>query len=438
MPIILYINEVIKYFLVVRVIRNTKRKLVLKMNTAITKLWNKNFIMFAIGKELSLGAKALLQFTLPLYILLETGNPMLMGTILATSALPSIFLTPIGGVIVDRFDKRKFLAVINFITAVTIIVYLGLMDVVGLISATFFLILVLFIFGNLVSITTKASVPILVPADALVKANSFTFLLANFSSIGIPILGGFVLARFGLNPILFISISCYLLATVINFLTHIPCTKQEMNSSLLVTIVNDLRDGIYFITKEKPEVGKVIFFVNMLFCVTLMPLMSIALPVLVTIYFESGEAMLGITRAIIVVGGIIGIILMGIGGKKAHITKVRLLLLAASLALIPTILAFMWSNDGMLTYIMLILTLFIINALSVMMSIICRSYFGEKSPQHMVGKVMALNSALVILGFSIGEYLYGFLFNRFITSPEVALLILVGLSGIIAFCAKIK
>ena len=408
------------------------------MNTEITKLWNKNFIMFAIGKELSLGAKALLQFVLPLYILLETGNPLLMGTILATSALPSIILTPIGGVIADRVNKRKLLAVINFTTAVTIIMYLGLMDIVGLVSATVGLILILLVFGSLVSLTTKASVPVLVPAGALVKANSFTFLLANFSSIGIPIIGGFGLARFGLTPILFISIACYLLATVMNFLAKIPCTKQEVTESLPATIVHDIKDGICFITKEKPEVGKVIFFVNMLYCVTLMPLMSIALPVLVTIYFESGEAALGITRAIIVVGGILGVTLIGFLGKKANITKVRLLLLASSLALIPTTFAFIWSNNNMLTYIILILTLFIIDTLSVMMAIICRSYFGEKAPKHMVGKVMALNSSLVILGASIGGYLYGFLFNRFIEAPEIALLILIGLSLVVALGAKIK
>lgn len=92
----------------------------------------------------------------------------------------------------------------------------------------------------------------------------------------------------------------------------------------------------------------------------------------------------------------------------------------------------------MLTYIILILTLFIIDTLSVMMAIICRSYFGEKAPKHMVGKVMALNSSLVILGASIGGYLYGFLFNRFIEAPEIALLILIGLSLVVALGAKIK
>ena len=98
----------------------------------------------------------------------------------------------------------------------------------------------------------------------------------------------------------------------------------------------------------------------------------------------------------------------------------------------------MWSNNDWITYFILIVALFIISALSIMMSIICRSYFGEESSEYMVGKVMALNSSLVILGTSIGGYLYGFLFNHFIESPEIALFILAGASAVVAARFKIS
>ena len=408
------------------------------MNIETTKLWNKNFIIFIIGRQLSLDGKSLLRFALPLYILLETKDPVLMGTILATSAVPSIVFAPIGGVIADRFNKRKLLAVMNFTMAVAIIIYLGLTAVMEIVPATIIMMLVLLTFESLISLTTKASVPVLVPIGALVKANSATFLLTTFSSIATPILGGFILARFGLMPILLISIAIHLLATIMNFLARIPCTKQEIMGSFLQTIVSDIKASIRFITKEKPEIGKVIFGVNMLYCITLMPLISVALPVLVTIYFGRGEEALGITQAIILFSGVIGVILVGLLGKKASITKVRVLLFASSIALLPAGIAFMWSNNYTITYFILIVALFVISALSIMMSIICRSYFGEESSEHMVGKVMALNSSLVISGASIGGFLYGFLFSRFIESPEVALFILTGASAVVATRFKIN
>jgi len=176
----------------------------------------------------------------------------------------------------------------------------------------------------------------------------------------------------------------------------------------------------------------------MLYCITLYPLVTIALPILVTGYFGRGEEALGVTQAIIVFGGTLGVIFIGILGQKATIKAVRPLLLTSSLALIPASIAFIWSNHETLTYILLIISLFIIYALSNMMGIICRSYFGEKSPEHVVGKVMALNSSMVIIGTSIGGYLYGILFNHLIDSPGIALFILVGASAVVAFFAKIE
>jgi len=400
-------------------------------------IWNKKFIMFALGKELSIGGSSLLQFVLPLYILLNTGNPVLMGTILAFSALPSIIFSPVGGVVADRFDKRKLLAMTNLFTVIAVVMYLLLANYIEIVSATVLMMIVLLIVSSLVSLTSKAGIPMLVPKDMLIKANSFTFLLATFSSIGIPIFGGFILATFGLTHVLLIGILFYLLAITMNFLVDIPFEKQTKAKGLLRAVLFDIKDGINFITKEKPKIGSVIFGVNMLYCITLLPLMTIALPVLITIYFEKGEATLGITKSIIVFGGIVGVLLVGMLGKKASIVKIRMLLFVSSFALIPTVIAFMWSNNDTFTYIILILSFFIISTISTMLGIICRTYFGKESPEQMVGKVMSLNTSLVVLGTSIGGYLYGFLFNYFIESPTIALAILVGLSLIVAFRFKI-
>ena len=77
------------------------------MNNIQNKLWNKNFILYILGMEFSWTGYFLLTFSLPLYILLETGNPALMGLVLAFASVPFIILSPIGGVMADRFNKRK-------------------------------------------------------------------------------------------------------------------------------------------------------------------------------------------------------------------------------------------------------------------------------------------------------------------------------------------
>jgi len=403
-----------------------------------TKLLNKNFIIFVLAKEVSFIGRTLLRFALPLYILLETGSPTLMATILAISAIPSILFAPIGGVIADRFQKKKLLSLANFGIAIAILIYLVTLETIGIIPATILIMLLLLTFDGLITLTTKASVPVIIPEGTLVKANSVTVLSMTCASIITPILGGFILARFGLRPVLFTSITCLFLATLMNTLTQIPCTTRKIKGNFLKTVIKDFQIGIHFITKEKPKVGKVIVLVNMLYCITLYPLTTIALPILVTGYFGRGEEALGITQAIIVFGGTLGVTLITLLGKKATINKVRPLLFLSSFNLIPLMLTFFFNNHEALTYLLLVTTLFINFALSSMMAIICRTYFGENAPEEMVGKVMALNSSLVILGVSIGGYLYGILFNQFAYSPGVVLAILASASAIVAFFAKVE
>ena len=70
-------------------------------------IWNRNFMTFVLALELHLIAKTLIRFALPLYVLIETGNPALQGMVLSLSALPLIILSPIGGALTDKFNKKN-------------------------------------------------------------------------------------------------------------------------------------------------------------------------------------------------------------------------------------------------------------------------------------------------------------------------------------------
>jgi len=407
------------------------------MNTKATKLWNKDFITFAIGWEFALIGETLLRFALPLYILQQTGDPMLMGTILAFSTIPFIVLSPISGVVADRFNKRKLLGIMNLATALAIMGYIIMSEMMEIVAATIIIMLVLIALESLISPTVESSVPFLVPKGELVRANSITFLMTTFSSVGSPMLGGFILAGFGLVPILFISILLYVLAAIAQYMAKIPFTKLKMKENLVKTVKSDIKDAIYFVTKENKTLGKVILIIS-LFCIVLAPILTVALPVLVTIIFKGGEMTLGLIQGFVLLGGVVGVISISFLGKNANISKMSSLLWISSIPLLPAAFAFIWSNNSIYTYIILIIALFIIFAIIEIMAIICWSYIGEKSPENLVGKIMALSSALMILGVAIGNYLYGFMFNHFIETPEIALFIIVIASAVVAFVAKIK
>lgn len=76
--------------------------------------FSKDFIMVVIGQIISLFGNAALRFALPLYLLNQTGSSALYGTVTACAFLPSIAMSPIGGIVADRVNKRNIMVALDF------------------------------------------------------------------------------------------------------------------------------------------------------------------------------------------------------------------------------------------------------------------------------------------------------------------------------------
>lgn len=401
-------------------------------------VWNRNFAVFIASQAASFTGKALLRFALPLYLLLETGSPALMGGMLAISTVPSILFAPIAGVMVDHFRKNRLLATVNVLTFLGVFLFLNVRAFVGVIPATAMVMIVFLTADSLTALTSKTIVPAIIPPGTLVKANSISFLAITISLTLTPIFGGFFFARFGLVSILIASMVLLLLAATLNVLTHVPFQAHETHQNVVATVVTDVLAGVRFASKEKPSVGGVIVRVNFLYCMTLFPLTTVTLPILVMNYFSLTEEVLGITKAVVSLGGIAGVMILNALGRRATVRIIRPLLIVSSLILVPLAAAFLWSSSDVLIYAIMIVVLFFTFAFSAMLVIICRSHFGEKSPPQLIGQVMGLNSVFVLSGVAIGGYVYGLLFDRFIHTPGWIVLLLFVVSLFTAYFGEIE
>ncbi len=70
------------------------------------RLFSRDFILVVIGQIISLFGNATIRFALPLYLLNQTGSSALYGTVMACAFIPTILLSPIGGIVADRVNKR--------------------------------------------------------------------------------------------------------------------------------------------------------------------------------------------------------------------------------------------------------------------------------------------------------------------------------------------
>ena len=220
------------------------------------KLFSKDFTLVIIGQIISLFGNATIRFALPLYLLNHTGSSALYGMVTACAFIPAILLSPIGGIIADRINKRNIMVILDFLTAAVIIVFsvlMGKVDLVFLITVTM---MVLFSIAGVYQPSVQASVPALVSAEYFMTANSIINTISSFASLLGPVLGGIVYSAYGLGPVLYVCIICFILSAVMELFIKIPFVKWESGIGIWHIIKQDFSESIKFIREERPVIRK--------------------------------------------------------------------------------------------------------------------------------------------------------------------------------------
>ena len=103
---------------------------------------SKDFYLVLIGQIISLFGNAVIRFALPLHLLSVTHSPSLLGIVSGFAFLPLAVMSPVGGLIADRVNKRNIMVVLDFFTAGLVLAFLllsGRVSLVGLILVMLFL-----------------------------------------------------------------------------------------------------------------------------------------------------------------------------------------------------------------------------------------------------------------------------------------------------------
>jgi MFS family permease len=392
------------------------------------KLWNKDFLLLIfVGQVTSLFGNAILRFALPLYILELTGSAATFGMVSALSFLPMVIMSPLGGIIADRVNKKWVIVALDFITTAFILLYIMVSGFVGVLPVTVAMLMILFAIQGMYTPAVQSSVPLLVPLDKLVTANAVVNLVTSLSGMIGPVIGGILFAQFGLPPILYVSGACFATAAFFEMFMRVPHVKQKSIGGVFAIIKYDMADGLRFITKEKPIIARsvaIMFFFNM----ALSSMILIGLPVLIMQTLAMDGSRLGIAQGALMVGGLVGGVLAGATGKKLPIHKIHWLLLICSVSIMPMGMAFFLDLSEFTTYSVIVATMPITMAAGTLFSILLMSFVQTQTPIETIGKVMSFIVALTLCAQPIGQLLYGALFERFAEMPWAV----IGLSAITA------
>ena len=199
-----------------------------------TRLWNRDFTLLITGQIISIFGNMILSFALPLYILHISGSAALFGLVLGLTNIPLLIMSPIGGMIADRFRKQRVMFWLDASTTVLIVAYIVAS---GFVTAILPIVIVKLMALNAIQgvymPAVHSSVPVLVSEDRLVSANAAVNLVNFLSSTAGMAIAGLLFAEFGLYPILVTSAVCFAVTAVMDLFICVPFKPQDNSGGVV-------------------------------------------------------------------------------------------------------------------------------------------------------------------------------------------------------------
>lgn len=378
-------------------------------------LLSKSFLLVILGQIISIFGNQILRYALPLYLLNQTGSAGLFGTISAIAFIPMLVLFPIGGIIADRFNKKYIMVILDFSTALLITVFCilrGRIDIVPLMAST---LITLFGIQGVYQPAVKASIPILVQKQNLMRANAIVDVINSLASTAGPVIGGIAFSIFGIMPILYISIGCFILSAIIEIFIYLPREEVKLSGNIILIGWNDMNDSFSFIFKKQSILGKMAFIYAAL-NLFLITLILIAVPVLITqqlgFNLEKANRLYGYAQGVIAMGAVLGGISASALSKRLRPKSSSYILMSCAITVGITGLLIQLTENPNWIFIVLALGSSILIALSTIFQIQVMSYVQMVTPAALIGKVISCFICISMCTNPLGQLIYGMVFDQ--------------------------
>jgi DHA3 family macrolide efflux protein-like MFS transporter len=229
------------------------------------------FLVVWIGQIISILASAMSGFGLSIFIFQETKSATAMGLMQVSYILPFLLLSPIAGVMVDRYNRKLMMMVSDFAAVTATIVILILQATGHLQFWHLYVTNILYGLGNTFQWPAySAAISTMVPKEQYGRANGLMSLLEAGPGVIAPILAGAVLATsktHGLTIILAVDVITFFIAIGALLMVHVPQPEKTVEGQQQKgSIWKEAAYGFTYIFKRPSLLGlQMIFFFGNLF-----------------------------------------------------------------------------------------------------------------------------------------------------------------------------
>ena len=402
------------------------------------KLFTKNFTLLILGQLTSLFGNFILKLALSMYVLEVTGSAAIFAGILSAATIPTILLSPLGGILADRADRRNVMVALDVLTGVSVLcaaLFISENNAIAVIST---LLIILSILGAFETPTVQACIPTMLQGDNIMKGNAVVNQVASLSYLIAPMLGGVLYAMLGLKPVMYASVVCFFITALFECFIKLSYQRIQNQGGVLQIVKQDFLSSMQYITKEQTSISKMLLL-TALSRFFVMGITIVGLPFLVRTVLGFNPKYYGAAESALAVATILGSIAAGVLAEKLKIHKLSVLLATLGIFIIPAGIVFLLPVNVIIKYGVTVVSFCGMQAVISIFSIFAVSIIQQRTPNHLIGKVMAYTSTVTLCVQPIGQIVYGFLFDRFhnavyfVLIPTGIIVCIVGLSAMSFF-----
>ncbi|NVM45640.1 MAG: MFS transporter [Candidatus Lokiarchaeota archaeon] len=362
----------------------------------------KRYIFLWSAQLFSIMGSAVVNFAITWWITVLTGSATLLSISVFIYVLPMAFLTPVAGVLADRWSRKKLVAIADSLQALTtvwviILFAFGVADPLAVMLIT-----------GLRGIcqafhvpTINAITPTMVPKDKISRMNGFNYLFSSLISIVGPVLGALLYELFqgDISLILWIDIITFIIAFIPLLFTKIPEVERSPIEEKKDSFLFEFKTGIKTIRLIPGLLT--LLLLSMLLNFLLMPF-NVLLPYYVEVIHDGSAADFAFIMVFFQIGMVLGALLTSV--KKEW--KRKVFTYFGSLMVICVMLSgYTFAPNG--SFLFLAIGNFVVGFLLPIGNTIYMTIIQTTVPNDKMGRVISIDQSISSLIAPFGALISG-------------------------------
>lgn len=372
---------------------------------------NKNFskLLLLLGNSIGQLGSSILSFVLGLYILKKLNCSIFFYSLSQIiGPLVAIFLLPILGSAIDKYNKNRIIRFSQFLSAISLFLFIitsrkieiEYIHIIGLL-------IILKLSDQILSTSLNSSTINIVDKDDIQSFRAHLQIIQAVSMVLSPIIAVFIIDKFALIGILLMEMFMELLVLVIYWKVDFnKNTKKEVNESQSLLLL--FKEGIDFIFKYKKIVFGLAFVLVVNF---ILGIVNIGLPFVEIKILNLSSKNYALNDSILAIGLLLGSLISSkIKSQKTlniarnSISLISLVTFVLGLLLTLELTKNIWS--------IILAGYFLIIGISITIcNILLSSWSILNIPQEFQGRVFSILNTLTQVSLPLSMLLFGYLFE---------------------------